>query len=140
MQAPRQQNLGELADTFERVSNHANDVYQGKNDHADMGQVGAGALAEPGLYPFGAGKYIGTPQPHTDIDHKKYLVKRRPDPWNPYTLEAVDKTQVHQPHGPSDVELTRCVRDAENIPRQGFATEKIGVQILGGSFGDPKAY
>ena len=58
-----QHDHGELADALEGVGQQADDVDQGEEHHAQVGEVRAGVAAEARLDPLRAGEHVRAAQP-----------------------------------------------------------------------------
>jgi len=126
---PRKERHGELANSFEPVGEETNDAEE-RIDHDDnMRELRPAAFPESRLNPLRAGHHIGTPQPTRQVHHQENLVESRPQPGDPNALQAVDEHPVNQQHGAADVEHSRGIGDAQDVPRHNVATEEVRSNI-----------
>jgi hypothetical protein len=135
---PRQHDRGELADALERVGEHPDDIDERKKDDAQVRKVRAAVASETRLDPFRPGQHVRAAQPRAQKHHQKNLVEHGPKPRQPQTFQAIDEQNIDEPHRAADVEHAGGVRNSEQIPRQRFAAEKIGIQILGARAAIPR--
>ena len=122
----------ELADPFEGHRQEGDDAHDGVDHDADVGQLGAEALAESRSHPLGPGQDVRPPDPGPEVDHAKDHVEQGPDPQQPDALDAVDEEHHDEPHRAGDIDAAGAVGDADHPPRQALARQEVGFRVLRG--------
>src|SRR5664279_3982468 len=114
----------EFPDALEPIGKEPDDADEGIDHHDDVSELRTFAGSKSSLDPLSAGHSVGPPQPGRKIDHQEDLVKRRPQPRDPYTLQSIDKHPVDKQHGSADVKHAGGVRNAQDVPWHAVAAQE----------------